>query len=128
MRSKIIINISACLLAVFAFITFVVSGLVLFDLFGFQAKEGHFVFSVVFFNFICSFIYIYSAFAILAKSKWTTIVLFIAFILQIISALLFYFHIKSGGLFEQKSIYAMTFRVSLALILPIISWFYFPKK
>ncbi len=111
------------ILAGFGFLTLFLSTSVIFDLFNVREREGNYVLFIVWANFISSLIYLASVYGFLTLKKWTykalaasTLVLTIAFIgLQ--------FHIHSGGVHEEKTIWAMVFRIAVTIGLTLYAYF-----
>lgn len=119
---KTTLKISAILLTLFALITVVMSGSVIFDLFGIRAKEGNYVLFIVVSNFISGFLYLISAYGMFFQKKWTTrLLVFITSILVLSFAGLLW-HINGGGIYEQQTIKAMLFRIGITILFTGISW------
>lgn len=123
MKNKTLRLISAGLIAVFGLLTFFMSTSVIFDLFGIREKEGNYVLFVVIANFICGILYIASAWGFVKDKRWTFYSLSLAFLILVIAYIGLYFHINSGGIFEEKTVKAMAFRTILTLILTAFSYF-----
>lgn len=123
-----ILKITAVVLFIFAAMTLFMSGSVIFDLFGMRAKEGNFVPFIVGANFICSLLYLPTAYGLFAKKKWTTLILVIAAALLAISFIGLLFHINSGGLYEERTVRAMLFRISVTGLFAAIAWYFISKK
>lgn len=119
---KIITYIIAAFLAVFGLITYFLSSSVIFDLFDIRVKEGNYVLFVVISNFISSILYIIAAYGFIKNRKWTTKALIISSIVLLIAFIGLLVHIKSGGLYETKTIYAMIFRISLTILFAVSSF------
>lgn len=116
------------LLLCFGLVTLFLSTSIIFDLFDIRAKEGNYVLFIVWANFVASLFYLISVYGLLTTKKWTyqalgssAIVLIIAFI-----ALLFY--IQSGGIYEEKTIYAMIFRTALTVAFTLFAFSTINKK
>ena len=91
------------------------------DLFGIRAKEGNYVDFIVGANLICSFIYLISAYGLATQKVWTTKLLSLAVAILIIAFLGLGVHISNGGIYETKTVKAMSFRTILTIIFTIIS-------
>jgi hypothetical protein len=118
----------ALLLAIFGLLTLFLSTSIIFDLFDIRIREGHYVLFVVVANFISSLLYLISAYGFFRKKKWTlsllatsAAVLFIAYILLLV-------YIYVGGLYEEKTISAMIFRIVLTLGFAGASYLLINKK
>lgn len=118
---KLVPKISIGLLITFGLVTLLASTSIIFDLFEFRAKEGNFVWSIVYANFICSFIYLFAAYGWIKNKKWTVQLLSLSSLILIVAFIVLFFHINSGGLYETKTIGAMAFRTSLTIIFTLIS-------
>lgn len=94
---------------------------VIFDLFGIRKLEGNFVLIVVYANFICGLIYLYAATTIWNHVGKSVISLFIASLILTFTFIWFNNYIEKGGIHEQKTVYAMTFRTIFTFALFVIS-------
>lgn len=115
------LKIISVFLFLFGLITIFMGGSVIFDLFGIRVKEGNYVLFVVWANFICGFIYLATVYGFLKNKKWSAILMWIATLVLIITFVAFFIHIHSGGAYEKKTIYAMTFRTTITLAIAIAS-------
>ncbi len=127
MKNKIII-LSSILITIFGLITIFLSGSIIFDLFGIRQMEGNYVFSVVAINFLSGFLYLLSAYGLIIKWKWTTLLLSLTFVILIVSSVFLFFHINAGGLYERKTISAILFRIALTGLFAGISWYFLSKN
>lgn len=125
---KLVPKISIGLLITFGLVTLLASTSIIFDLFEFRANEGNFVWSIVYANFICGFIYLFAAYGWMKNKTWTTKLLGIATLILIAAFIGLFFHINSGGIYETKTIDAMVFRTSVTLIFTLISYFIIKKN
>ena len=114
-------------LTIFGLVTVFMSSSVLFDWFGIREKEGNYVPFVVIANFICGFLYLTAAFGIFKDKKWSPYHLILAFIILVITFIALYFHISSGGIYETKTVKALSFRTVLTLIFTITNFKIFKK-
>ena len=122
------LKISAIILTLFALITLFMSGSVIFDLFGIREKEGNYVLFIVIANFICGFLYLIAAYGLFAGKKWTTRLLLVSTAILLLSFAGLLWHINTGGIYEQQTIKAMLFRISLTILFTGISWHYISKE
>ncbi|MCC7444791.1 MAG: hypothetical protein IT263_08160 [Saprospiraceae bacterium] len=120
--------LAAFLLFIFGAATVFMGGSVLFDLFDMRAKQGNYIPFVVLANWICGFIYLLAAYGLIARKQWTKNLLFVALVLLIATFLGFAYHIFSGGLYEMKTLGAMTFRTLLTLIMLIVAHLIIPVR
>ncbi len=121
-------KISAIILTLFALITVFMSGSVIFDLFGIREKEGHYVLFIVISNFICGFFYLMAAYGLFVRKKWTTHLLLVSTAILLLSFAGLLWHINTGGIYEQQTIKAMLFRISITILFTGISWRYISKE
>lgn len=113
----------------FGLLTLFLSTSVIFDLFGIRAREGNYVLFVVWSNFISSIIYLIAAYGLMKNEKWTISLLGLSTVILIIAFVGLIIHINDGGLYETKTVGAMIFRISVTLLLTIVSYFLIiPKK
>lgn len=111
------------LLAAFGLLTLYLSGSVIFDLFEMRAKQGDYVMPVIWANFIVSLLYLKAAYGFFKQKKWTTNILSFAFLVLLAGAIGMYLHINSGGIYMQKTIKAIGFRMGVTLIFLVFSYF-----
>lgn len=125
---KVILYLAVAVLTGFGLLTIFLSTSVIFDLFDVRAKEGNYVLFVVWSNFISSFIYLISAYGLLASKKWTFKTL--GFSSIILSATFFGFilYIQSGGIHESKTVGAMLFRITLTFLFTLFAYFTINKN
>lgn len=117
----ILSKITALLLALFALVTLFMSGSVLFDLFGIREKEGNYVLFVVIANFVCGLLYLAAVYGLLTQQPWTTRLLLVCVIILILTFSGLLWHIQSGGVYEEKTVKAMLFRITTTLIFTFLS-------
>ena len=121
--------VAIAILIGFGLLTLFLSTSVIFDLFGIRAREGNYVLFVVWSNFISSIIYLTAAYGLVKKEKWTISLLALSTVILIIAFVVLKIHINAGGLYETKTVGAMIFRISVTLLLTIVSYFLIiPKK
>lgn len=120
--------IIAALLAAFGLLTLFLSTSLIFDLFGVRASQGDYVFFVVLANFISSIIYIFAAYGLLKTKKWAIQLLTFSVIVLMIAFVGLFIHIIAGGLYETKTIGALTFRIIVTLGFIALAFFTISKK
>ena len=128
MKTKIILNATGVILALFGIATLFMSTSVIFDLFGIREKEGNYVLFVVVANFICAILYLAAAYGFFSRQKWTTMLLYVCVAILIIAFIGLGIHIYSGGIYENKTIAAMTFRTLLTIGFAVVSFNYISKN
>jgi len=122
MKNKNIINtVSATILALFALLTLFLSSSVIFDWFGIRAKEGNYVLFIVYANFICSILYLFAVYGFLKRANWTFWILIIALSVLIIAFIALQFYISNGGIYEEKTIGAMVFRMLVTFTFSLVA-------
>jgi hypothetical protein len=108
-------KISALVLLIFGFLSVFAGGSVILDLFGMRAKEGNYVLFVVWANFISGFLYLVASFGFFKGKDWTSAVLSTATWILIAAFAGLLIHIQTGGLFENKTIGVMIFRIAITI-------------
>ncbi len=124
---KTIRALSALILTVFGLLTLFLSSSIIFDLFDIRAKQGNYVLFIVWANLVCSLLYLFSAYGFLKIKSWTKSLLVLALIILIISFISLGVHINKGGIYETRTLAAMTFRISLTLAFTVIAYFTIKK-
>lgn len=125
---KLLPYLMALPLAAFGLLTLFLSTSIIFDWFGIRAKEGNYVLFVVWANFICSLVYLFAAFGFIKAKKWTFLLLVLAIIILIITFISFKIYIKSGGIYETKTVGALIFRTITTLVFAVLAFFTINKK
>ena len=125
---SVVLFISGFIIALFGIVTLFMSTAVIFGLFDIREKEGNYVLFVVVANFLCAFLYLAAAYGFFAKKKWTTMVLNISVGVLVIAFIGLGIHIYSGGIYEQKTVYAMIFRTFVTIAFLLVSLKYISKK
>lgn len=120
--------IAGIVLVVFGMLTVFMGSSVLLDLFGIREKEGNYVPFVVWANVICGFLYLIAANGLFRKKIWAVHLLFIATGILLLTFAGLYIHIRTGGIYELKTVYAMTFRTVITLVLAVVSMKLMNKK
>jgi hypothetical protein len=103
--------IGSGLLAMFGCLTLFLSSSIIFDWFGIREKEGNYLLFIVWTNFICSMLYLASAFGMIRQKMWTVKLLVLALVALGVAYVGLFVHINAGGLHETKTIGAMAFRI-----------------
>lgn len=105
------------ILIAFALLTIFMSSSVLFDWFGIRTKEGNYVPFIVKTNLTMGIIYLIAAYGSIKSKKWPFWLMLSAVLVLLFAFVAFYIHIQSGGLYETKTIGAMTFRIVFTLLM-----------
>ncbi|MEO6948432.1 MAG: hypothetical protein ABI123_02285 [Ginsengibacter sp.] len=124
----IIIKSSGVILGLLGLISLFMTTSVIFDLFGIRTVEGNYVSIVVYANFICAFLYLFASYCFFTNNKNASPILIVASIILIIGFAALMIHIQDGGVYEMKTVRAMTFRTLITLFFTGISVYYFQKK
>lgn len=114
MKTKLV-NLAILILLIFGLLTIFMAGSVILDLFGIREKEGQYVPFVVWANLVCGFLYVMSAIAFFQHKRWAVWPLVLAVLILVITFGGLLLHINSGGLYENKTLFAMVFRTVVTL-------------
>ncbi|HLV43007.1 MAG TPA: hypothetical protein VKY37_12060 [Brumimicrobium sp.] len=125
---KIATYASALILLAFGMLTLFLSTSIIFDLFGIRAIEGNYVPLIVWANFLASMLYLIAAYGFFMERKWTVYVLGTAYALLVLAFIYLILYINNGGVYEKKTIGAMTFRTSLTLFFTLLAYYLGKKK
>lgn len=109
-------NIIAGVLIAFALVTLFMSSSVLLDWFGIGAKQGKYVPFIVKTNLTAGFIYLIAAYGFIQSKKWPPWAMLSVALLLLYALALFYLHVHSGGLYEQRTMAALIFRILFTLV------------
>jgi len=120
--------IAAFIIGAFGLLTLYLSGSVIFDLFGMREKQGNYVLFVIWINFICSFIYIASAYGFVKAKPWTTKILTSALILLVMTFVAFVIYVNNGGIHKNDTFGALVFRSTITLLGVITAFFMITKN
>lgn len=121
--NKIFRYFIAIVLIAFALVTIFMSSSVIFDWFGIREKEGNYVSFIVWANFIAGFLYLISAYGLLKARKWTFRLLMGIAIGLLIALIVLALYINKGGVFEFKTVGAMSFRIILTSVFSVIAYY-----
>ncbi len=116
-QHKLFKNSIATVLIAFALVTIFMSSSVLFDWFGIRAKQGNYVPFIVKTNLTAGFLYLIAAYGFVLSKKWSFWAMLSVALLLIYTFALFYLHIHTGGLYENRTVGAMIFRILFTLII-----------
>lgn len=127
-NDKAIKYIIAGVLIAFALITIFMSSSVLFDWFDIRAKQGNYVPFIVKTNLTAGFLYLIAAYGFIESKKWAFWAMLSIGLLLFYSFTLFFIHMHSGGLYENRTIGAMIFRILLTLLFAGLIYIYTNRK
>ncbi len=120
--------IPAFILAAFGALTIFMSGSVIFDLFGIRAMEGNYVPFIVWANHLLGWMYLAAAYGFVKTKNWTFPLLAIGTGLLIVAFIALQMHINAGGIFEEKTVKAMMFRITVTAVMTAIAFFTITKN
>ena len=103
MMKKNIRFIAAFLLAAFALLTLFLSSSIILDLFGIRDKEGDFVLTIVWANFISSIMYLFAAYGFMKGKKETLKLLGVVVLILICAFIAFGIHIYNQKITSIKN-------------------------
>ncbi len=115
--------IAAFILTAFALLTLYLSTSLIFDLNEVRAKEGDYVLTVVWANFICSIIYLFAAYGFVKGKKGTFKLLVVAVLILTSAFIAFGIHIYTDGVYMTKTIGAMIFRITVTFIFSLVAYY-----
>lgn len=104
-------------------LTLLLSGSVIFDLFGIREMEGNYVEFVVWANLISSILYLIAAFKFIKTKKWKWGYLAVSFTILLVATIAFLIYVQNGGIHEAKTIKAIIFRTIFTGILFSITYY-----
>jgi len=114
--------ILALIIALFGLLTLFLTSSVIFDLFGIREKEGNYVLTVVWANFISGILYLVAVAGIIKNKDWIVKPLFISVVVLIIAQILFFIHIVNGGIYETRTVGALIFRIVLTVLFTVFAF------
>ncbi len=116
--------ITIILLTAFTLLTLFLSTSVILDLFGIRAKEGNYVVFVVWANLFASLLYLWAILRSLKEHNNPALPLFIAIVILIVAQVGLHFHIDSGGIYEEKTVSALYFRMGVSVVFAVLINFF----
>ncbi|MEC7771537.1 MAG: hypothetical protein VX798_10155 [Bacteroidota bacterium] len=118
-KKHIIRTITLTGLILFTTITLFLSTSILLDILGIREQQGHYVPLVIWSNFLCGCLYILSTIGLFTHKKWSIVPMVLALFILVGAFFGLYIHIMDGGLYEDKTIMALFFRITLTLFLAL---------
>lgn len=115
-------------LFLFGVMTLMLSGSIIFDLFGIRAMEGNYVDFVVWANLVASILYIATFIDFVRNKKWNWHYLAYSFVILVGTTIAFWIYIENGGIHEAKTVKAVVFRTIFTGILLSISFIKYKKR
>ncbi len=106
----------------FGLLTLKSSYLVLFTQGEFHQSVGNYLPFVVAFNGIAGFFYIISGVGLFFQKKWAAIIAALIALATLIVFALFFWQISQGAAYENRTLYAMSFRSALWILISWLAW------
>ncbi|MHB1236839.1 MAG: hypothetical protein ACYCY7_04675 [Gallionella sp.] len=108
--------------AVFGLLTIKEGGTILFGGEAARAAAGHYVPFVLWFNFVAGFAYVIAGAGLWLQQRWAV---WLAVAIAAATALMFAafgMHVYSGGVYEQRTVIAMSLRTLVWVTIAAIAW------
>ncbi|HRP90536.1 MAG TPA: hypothetical protein PKX92_10920 [Edaphocola sp.] len=118
---RLLKNITLVLLILIGVVSLFMTLSIIFNRFGIREKEGHYVLFVVYANLICGLLYLLAAYSIWKEQRKGSSLLLLALIILLIAFLGLGWHINNGGIYEPKTIKAMSFRTVFTFLMLLSS-------
>lgn len=118
-KDKTFKNVITIVLIAFALVTIFMSSSVLFDWFGMRGREGNYIPFLVKTNLTAGFLYLIVAYGFIKSQKWAFWAMLSVALLLFYTLALSYVHIHTGGLYENRTIIVMIFRILFTLLLAV---------
>ncbi|MBL7962054.1 hypothetical protein JNM05_05110 [bacterium] len=128
MSRTIIIRITAAVALLFGIATIKEGGAVLFFDGEARLAAGNYVPFVLWSNFFAGFFYILSGVGLWFLRSWGARLALIIFMLTVSLFVMFGIYVWSGGLFENRTIVAMTIRTAVWAIIGLAGYYLVPLK
>lgn len=96
---------------------------IIIDIHGFREKQGNIVWFIIYANLLCGFIYLYAAKVLWSRMKRAQNLLFFSLVVLIIAFIGLAFYIKSGGVYEPRTIRAMAGRTIFTAAMWLGVWY-----
>lgn len=109
-------NLITLALIVFASISVFISSTVLLDWFGMREKSGVYIPFMMKINLTVGLLYFIIAYGFIKSQQWAAWAMLGVTLLLCYTFALFYLHIHTGGMYEQRTIAFMIIRIVLSLI------------
>ena len=108
---------------IFGGLTIKSGGLVLFTDGEFHQQQGNYVPFVLWFNFFAGFAYIIAAIGLFKMSRWAGYLAYLIASATAIVFVLFGLHVMDGGLYEVKTVGAMSIRTIVWVVISVVAYF-----
>ncbi len=117
-NSSPVLNLAAFVAVIFGLLTISSGGMALFG----GAEMGNTVGFVLWFNFLAGFFYVVAGIGLALKRVWSW---WLALAIAIGSATVlaaFGLYVVRGGAYEMRTVFAMTLRTAVWLVMPLVAW------
>jgi uncharacterized protein with PQ loop repeat len=114
-KKRIIRGTTLTGLILFTTITLFLSTSILLDIFGIREQQGHYVPLVIWSNFLCGWLYTLTIIGLFGSKKCSIVPMALALFVLVGAFFGLYIHIMDGGLYEDRTIMALFFRITLTL-------------
>lgn len=118
----------ALFIAIFGLLTLYLSGSIILDLFGVRETQGNYVSFVVWANFMSSLIYLGVTIGLFTDKEWTMRWLLVSIVILISTYIGFWVYVYLDGVYEEKTVMAIPFRIGVTSILLFLNWLIYRKK
>jgi hypothetical protein len=108
--------------ALFGVLTIREGGAVLFGHGAARLAAGNYVPFVVWFNFLAGFVYVVAGIGLWFRRRWAARVAFGIAVATVVVFAAFGLHAATGGAFEMRTVFAMTLRIGVWLVIAAIGW------
>lgn len=121
--SKIfVLKAVSVIVIIFGLLTIKEGGSVVFDIDSARVNSGNYVPFVVLFNFLSGFLYVMAGFGLWWQKNWAVKLSIFLLTSILLTYILLFIHIFTGGLYENRTIFAMAFRSVIWGITAFVSW------
>jgi len=119
----IVLWVLAAVAIVFGVLTIKSAYLVLFTTGTFHQQAGNYLPLVVWFNGIAGFLYVIAGLGLFKQKIWAVRVSIFLAISTLTVFALFGMHVSNGGLYEHRTVGAMSIRSALWIVIALVAWF-----
>lgn len=120
---KILKIVQTILLVVLGIMSVFLTLSIIFDLFGIRQKQGNYILFIVYTNLICGLLFLYAAYHLWKNIKKSIYILEFTTLFLILAFIALKIYIYQGGIFEERTPKAMTFRIIFSIVMAATAWF-----
>ena len=117
-NSSPVLKLTAIVAVIFGLLTIFSGGMALFGV----AEMGNTVGFVLWFNFLAGFFYIVAGIGLALKRSWGGLFAFAIAIGSAVVLAAFGLHVVGGGAYEMRTVFAMTLRTAVWLVIALVAW------